>query len=365
VRKSWNGQTLHRNQAGLTSFLILTVVMAILTLILLSFARIVQREQRQTLDRQLHSQAFYAAESGVNDALDALRNTPTLANTDYTTACNGAGSFIAAATLTNVIDPAGGISYSCLLVDNSPPELNVPTLGQNRSTVLPIRAKSGAPIIRVEVWWQDAAGETDITNCPVVGSFPPAWNTDGLCDIGIIRVELVPFNNVGATTRDQLFANRRIAFLQPRTSGFNPVFQNSAVYFMGDNQGRPFIGNCTAIGTLPRRCRFSISNVNFIQGYLRLRSVYRDTSVTVRGFTATGQTELIGAQVEIDATGKANDVLKRIKVAAPIPTAGDQSPEFALHTKKTQCKRFTLFPGGADPVWFAGPDFGYCDPLAP
>ena len=49
--------------------------------------------------------------------------------------------------------------------------------------------------------------------------------------------------------------------------------------------------------------------------------------------------EFVGAQVEIDSTGKAADVLKRIRVRKSI---GDLSrklfPEFAIQSKESICK---------------------------
>lgn len=73
-----NMTPLHSNQAGLVSFMVVTIIMIVLTLIVLAFARLVQREQVQTLDRQLNAQAFYAAESGINDAVRELSANPTL-----------------------------------------------------------------------------------------------------------------------------------------------------------------------------------------------------------------------------------------------------------------------------------------------
>jgi hypothetical protein len=58
-----------RREGGFVSIIVCMIIMTILSLITIGFAQIMAREQRQALDRQLSSQAFYAAESGVNDAL--------------------------------------------------------------------------------------------------------------------------------------------------------------------------------------------------------------------------------------------------------------------------------------------------------
>ncbi|MBP7807565.1 pilus assembly PilX N-terminal domain-containing protein, partial [Candidatus Saccharibacteria bacterium] len=99
------------NQAGLVSIVVTMVFLSVITLITVSFAFLMRREQRQVLDRQLSTQAFYAAESGVNDAVAALK----------------------AGTITGDIDTCGSppydenlssvISYSCMLIDQSPDSL--------------------------------------------------------------------------------------------------------------------------------------------------------------------------------------------------------------------------------------------------
>src|SRR5262245_28445627 len=54
------------NQSGMAAIIVTLIIMIVLSLITLGFARIVNREQRQVADRQLNTQAFYAAESGVS-----------------------------------------------------------------------------------------------------------------------------------------------------------------------------------------------------------------------------------------------------------------------------------------------------------
>lgn len=345
---------LHKNQAGLVSFLVVTIIMLLLTLIVLAFARLVRREQVQTLDRQLNTQAFYAAESGVNDALNALAADPSLAN--GTTDCD---DFITNAGLNN--DLGNGVSYSCLLVDASPPELNFSNISTDRSTVTPIKAQGGVPITSLQISWEDTAGGTNLSGCPAAGTFPTTWSNS--CSVGVMRLELLPFSS--PTNRSTFITSRGIAFVSPRSSG---GASNATLDSMsGDNQGSTIAGDCDGGGPGPRLCNLVITGTN-LSGYLRMRSIYRGSAVTIRVFSGSTQVDLEGSQAEIDATGRVSGVLKRIKVTAPIlASTGEPLPDFALQTRKTQCKRFALnslavtpeLPGGVtDPN-------DYCDPLSP
>ena len=53
--------------------LLTMILMIVVGLIVLGFAQISRRNQRQALDRQLSTQAFYAAETGVNDAANLIK----------------------------------------------------------------------------------------------------------------------------------------------------------------------------------------------------------------------------------------------------------------------------------------------------
>ena len=59
---------LKQSESGIVSLMMTLVIMLVISLIVIGIAQLSRREQRQALDNQLSTQAFYAAESGVNDA---------------------------------------------------------------------------------------------------------------------------------------------------------------------------------------------------------------------------------------------------------------------------------------------------------
>lgn len=353
-------QTLHKDQSGIVSFFVVAIIMIILSLIVLAFAQLVRREQSQTLDRQLSTQAFYAAESGINDAIDALEKNATLGAVDY----DECDEFITAASLgtaRQLDGPGGVISYSCLLVDMSPPELNFSSVPTDESVVVPIRSAGGTPITRLQISWEDSDGNTGLAGCPNAGNYPGQWPAG--CQVGMLRIELLPFE--GNRSRMQLVRDRLIAFLQPSSSGGDPSMTYAEAsdipsYRQGERHG----ATCN-VATAPRQCTVIIEGLSLTEGYLRMRSIYNASAVTIRAFSGaaavdTNRVDLVGAQAEIDSTGKANDVLRRVKVSRPLTVEGQRSPEFALQTRETQCKRFEIAPAGAglpavmNVVWFGG-----------
>ncbi|HSX32249.1 MAG TPA: pilus assembly PilX N-terminal domain-containing protein, partial [Candidatus Saccharimonadales bacterium] len=60
-------------ESGMVAIMVTIILMIVISLIVLGFAQIARRNQRQSLDRQLSTQAFYAAETGVNDASKVIK----------------------------------------------------------------------------------------------------------------------------------------------------------------------------------------------------------------------------------------------------------------------------------------------------
>lgn len=347
--KKFNMTKLHNNQTGLVSFMVVTIIMIVLTLIVLAFARIVQREQVQTLDRQLNAQAFYAAESGVNDAIGALAANNALSAGIF----NDCDDFTTAATLTPNL--GNGVSYSCLLVDPSPDELIYDNISTTESVVLPINSDGASPIteLRFVIKDSDNGGPNRLTACPATGTYPGIWPTAN-CSIGMLRLELVEFN--GSTNRSGLLRNRGVMYIQPSNTGTGTLgrawgdITDETAYRTGQGHS----ADCSTVSGVVQ-CNLNLSGLNIQNGYLRLRSVYRSVGLTISARSGAGPINLIGAQAEIDATGRANGVIKRIKVrsAIPIDTNSDGPvPEFALQSTDTICKRFQLTGAPANILLF-------------
>jgi Tfp pilus assembly protein PilX len=361
-------KNLHRNQSGLVAFMVVMIIMILLSLIVLAFARLVRREQRQTADRQLSTQAFYAAETGVNDAREALRNAaatnPALLTNDYSTDCD---AFITDAGLTNTVDP--GISYSCILVDTTLPVLDYPSVPLDRSVTVPIQSNGGS-IGTLDITFEDqtigktAAVLTGCNGAAPASQLPGQLNAN--CQIGMLRVEYVQYAGPGVPApvgRTELTTTHRAAaFVRPvQTSGIlNLPFASATA----NNQGIVHPADCTVVATRDYRCTVRITGLNTSQGYLRLRSIYKTTKVRIRALSLAGTSiDLVGAQAELDVTGRATDVLRRIKVGLPISASGDRDPEFALQSAQGICKRLTLSPTTIDVVWFPGlPGYTECHP---
>lgn len=349
-----NIQKIHQNQKGLVAIIVSIVVILLISLITLSFSRIVNREQRQALDRQLSTQAFYAAEAGINEARfqisDIVRkgdNVPDkkdcnpVVPQDKSDPSNPLGGFDF--TTSSQLDDELGIEFTCLLVDVAPPTLEFGSINPNKSQVFPVEADTALEFIKVG--WNAKDGSTDL-NCPTPGQLPPASSWP--CATGIVRVDLVPVPN--QVTRPGLINNNFTVFLYPCApppAGAGGCGSGDVDYVIGPaNQGQIIAPTCDSSDANPedKYCTVTIKQLTAKRYFMRLRSYYADVSVQIKGFNGATQLELKHAQALIDSTGKANDVLRRLQVRVPIHKQFGL-PDYALEALDSLCKRLKVAPG--------------------
>lgn len=325
----------------MAAIIVTMVTMVVISLIVLGFATISRREQGQTLDQQLSTQAFYAAESGVEDARHVItaaiadgKDVPAKEDCDSNTA---AGSYdpnypTGAGT---VLDSAHNVSYSCLLVDPTPTSLDYNGVGTD-NIIVPINASG--PITRLVVTWKPTNAPTGSpSTCPssATNSFKlqSKWN----CGYGLLRMDMVPTD--GALTRAGLASNRLTAFFIPT--------RNSAtgqLSYAGNTNKLNVVAADCGLGASHTECSATIVGLAGHRNIsLRLNSLYQPSDLTITPFNGGSALELSGAQAVVDVTGKANDVLRRIQVRVPVGAAGE-SASFAIQTNGSLCKRFKVTP---------------------
>lgn len=331
----------HQGEQGFVSIIVSIVVISILSLITISFAYLMRREARQSLDRQLSSQAFYAAESGINDAINKLKSNPSYSAND----CNNTGR-----------DLDNSLSYTCVLVDNTPDNLEYSPIDTEKSTIIRMDAP-GATALNIS--WQPNDGKqnyvqdipqipTSEHNLPVASSNSPFATQ--VRESGVLRVSVIPVPNSGIS-RQGLIDQTQTMFLYPNSK--DQAGQKGSYAFSNNpnTQGGFINGECNANST-PYNCNIQITNLpaGVETYYLRLKSIYTPQRVQISADNVQGgRISFGGVQAVIDSTGKANDVLRRVQVRVPLST-DYVYPEFALETTDTLCKKLNIYepiPGSA------------------
>lgn len=327
------------DQRGMAAIVITMITMVVISLIVIGFATISRREQRQSQDQLLSSQAFYAAESGIEDARsiieDAIANRDPIKAKD---ACNdnnpGPGNNYPTGDATKV-DGQYNVSYTCLKVNPEPKTLQYDGVADN-SIIVPIT--TAQPTNRLEITWRPSAAGSGLpsADCPAstVNSFSPQakWR----CGYGVLRADIVP--TAGTLTRSGLAAGQMTAFFQP----LNRTASGTLAYGAG-SVGRANIvaADCTPGSYV--ECKAIITGLNSTSFSLRLSSVYQPSRLSISALNNVTPQGIRGVQAVVDSTGKATDVLRRIQVRIPlVNTKGALTPTAAIQSNSSICKRFSV-----------------------
>lgn len=343
---------------GMASILITLVTMIVVTLIVLGFAQIARREQGNTLDNQLSTQAFYAAETAVNDARNVIDNAvQDDATVPAKTQCNqdptgtypipdpgDSGVILNSTTNDNV-------SYTCLLVNPTPSTMEKDGVEDN-SWVVPVsQGDPMQPFDTVEIQW---APDPAVTSGSPGADCPATLDTLGQatganpaktynCKFGILRFDLVPTDGslTGGSGAGSLLSEQLTAFVQPLNTSAGP--NTSIPYAASVGQANVVKAICTASYN---HCTAYITGLSAASYTLRINSLYSTSDVTVQALHGgtSGNAVPLNGQVLVDATGDADGVLRRIQVRFSAYGNTGLEPRYALQSNSAICKRFFVTP---------------------
>lgn len=331
VKNKMKTQTsLHKNEQGLAAVVITVFVMVMLSLVVLAFSQVSRQEQRQALDRQLSSQAFYSAEAGINKRVSDIRSGAVTA--PIIDKCS---------TASTNIDTQGTTGYSCVLHNKQPVDLQYRITQQDNKFVSLKTPNYNLDVLNVS--WKGTNGG-QYTNCASVGaatySLPKASSYASSCPAGIVRIELAYVNN-GDLSQNALANNTFTVFLRPTnnaTSIPSAPFSTAA-----ENQGAIVGARCdNATGY----CSANITGIPRGSVYAQLRSIYQDSDITLKGQDVVQTTNVVrfnDAQIIVDATGKSQDVLRRLQVRVPL-YEHTLIPGQAVSSANGICKQLDVFP---------------------
>lgn len=385
--------SIKRSESGAAAIVVTFILIIIISLIVSGTLLTVRRNEREALDRQQSTQAFYAAESGVNDAIKALKNGyPGYdgdSGTGNKTHCNP--DLDATSPLSGSVNQlSSGVQYSCLLINTSPSSA---TYNVNTTVASDVDINTSTPITNLVFTWKaDGIADTNQTwdgintnNYPKFPS-PNNWKNNGQQMIGILRANITNLDcsnwsnscmRNGSTTSFGPFARTSLdndnytAYFYPNPPGGGPItvcgggqlptpFNGTAIYV--DNtissnndlcQGQIMKASCGAITANACTMNVDVTNANSDSikqthskhFHIRLSSIYTPSDVTIVALNGNNTLPLIGTQYIIDSTGKAQDILKRIQVRAAPTSTGLVTPIFAVQGASGICKSLQINPG--------------------
>lgn len=329
----------NNDERGFASITIALVIVLVLSLITVGFAQLARREQQSALNKQLASQAQYAAESGINDVIRKIQtNSSAIGNSPE--ACLAPRVISPSGTDDNYNVVAGDrdVTYTCALAD-----LNPDSLGKDLDADSSWRTtfSTDQSLGNLQISWKTNSGQPRTPKSVTPGEFTSAstWGDHP----AVLQVNITPFSTE-SISRDDLIEKSFTVYLYPSSGGTNTVTYQTygPTGAPAANQGKIVSGSCNATAD---DCSATISGLAGKGPYLlHIIDYYDPSTIAVKGTTSGGDdVNFVNAQAKVDVTGKARNVLKRLQVRVPLSPAYPL-PDYALEAQNI-CKRQETEPG--------------------
>lgn len=377
--------TTQYKQQGAVSLFVVIFAALLMTIVTIGFVQIMLRDQQQATTNDLSQSANDSALAGVEDAkrlllLDqscrdgtassgvncvAIANALTTVSGTNETECDAlARAGLVGQTNNETIvqqvvgDNAAKLdqAYTCVKIAVNTGDYKK-DLKTNQSILVPITGVS--TFDRVEVSWFSRSDVQDNTTSTTVG-FPSTGADVPLPRVGtrwqlnyppLLRTQLIQTGSSFSLTDfdDQASgrSNANTLFLYPSETGIeNKDFALDArrsstttpqqVLCKSDFTAAEYV--CKATILLPAPIDGSAANRN---AFLRLTALYNNAHFSVKLKNGTSDVLFNRVQPEVDSTGRANDIFRRVK--ARVELTGDFSyPEAAIDMAGDLCKNFTV-----------------------
>ena len=338
-----NRKRLEGNDSGIVSILVTIIFMVVIGLIIMGFAESSRNQNRQTIDNQLSTGSYYAAQSGINEILTNLKN-GTLSGNQLsccplslcTTTAAGALGF-------NSTDSS---TITCYSYNRIPGNLVYGNVSTSQPTIAPLvpvdsSGNSSTGDYKLTFTWNDNSGNSS-SNCDL--SFSKTYTKDNYvnvkkCSPGVLRLDLsIDPSSCTGDMRVCLNKYAETIFLTPTNS------PTPNTHTFDDNPSpNPYIlnGNKTSNNTNSAiiQCNTFYSSCS----YINMRAIYSSSIVKI-GITDPSGTALAfkDGQAQIDVTAKTQNVVRRLVATASLTNNSSNVPGFAIQSTDSICKLLVI-----------------------
>ncbi len=378
--------TLNRqqNQKGAVSLFIVVFATLLMIVITISFIQLMLKDQRQATASDLSQSAYDSAKSGVEDAKRLLlldqacrgNTAPATVNcAAVTTAvdsneCNTVAAVFGQPSDTETLvqqdeaDKSLQQAYTCVKIDAITSDYKG-IIGLNQSNIVPLRGVGDFDSITISWFTRDDVAAA--TNSLVVG-FPSGGGQVDLPRMGsrwavnypsLLRTQLMQtgpnFTLADADSANGGKSNANTLFLYPSSPG--DASMNFNLDIRRDQSNAPQTADCVNNFSLREyACSVTIGLPEPINGsmvdraaFLRLSALYNGAHYKVQLSRAGAPVEFDRVQPEVDSTGRANDMFRRVK--SRIEFKSDFIyPEAAVDIEGDLCKSFIITSQNSDYV---------------
>lgn len=380
----------NNKQQGAVSLFVVVFAALLITVVTVSFVRNMTVDQQMASTVDLSQSGYDSALVGVEDAKRALLKYQTVCNPANNTAalcatvkakidsttCNDSVSVLSDITAngsevkvqTNNTSNSLDQAYTCVKTTLNTDDF-IGTLAQDASKMVPLVGASDFDTIRID-WFSTAkdlvstsSGAPTQVDVPPVTANPlmlgqSSWSTASAPNRpSIMRAQLIQFNRSGFVLSD--FENNTngsyssTLFLYPSnivqstktftTDNRNPISSKNNIVSVTCNPSLTVTYSCSATITLP-----VIVNAGFHNAFLNIMSIYKKSNYKISLYNGNTLVQFKEVQPEVDSTGRANDLFRRVKSRVEMTDVNFPYPDMAVDVSGNLCKDFRITDSSVD-----------------
>lgn len=340
-------------QSGAAAMITVVFVAIILSIMTLSFIRLALNESRISTDDDLTTRAYYAAESGVEEAKRAIKEVQegTLAEADLNgEECDLPTSFDGELSTPTDYD----MGYICQFIDLTPAVYQHHFTSLYQTVQVPLNAvdndNNPATFTRMEISWH-------VNNATASGG-DGAVGTDAVArtpnnDVRFPKVADWNSSNYPAMLRANLISHPSGAISRAGIDNFiaylNPVAGSGNLSVPSGNSAETYQADCdSGVSVDEKFCKIEFTNFDASRDYtLRLTNLYDTTHVEVRLYDGATPVLFSDVQAIVDVTGRAGSVYRRVESVVNLNTRNILLND-AITSLKDICKDFIFTNNESD-----------------
>lgn len=383
----------NNKQYGAVSLFVVVFAALLITVVTVSFIRNMTVDQQQATVVDLSQSAYDSAQVGVEDAKRALLKYQTVCNPANNTAslCASTKIKMNSATCNDSVSVLGDLdsssaseikvktngdanaldqAYTCVTTTLDTDDF-VGTLTQDASKMIPLVGASDFNSIKIE-WFSTSkdlvptsAGPATQVDLSMASSNPQLlsqanWSTAAAPNRpSIIRTQLIQFNNSGFSLSDfDTNTNGSVndsLFLYPTSTVTsspkvftpydprNPISTKTNMINTTCNPSLTVTYSCSATISLPSTIQAGSHNA-----FLNLMSIYKKANFRVQLLSGSTVVKFKEVQPEVDSTGRANDLFRRVKSRVELTDINFPYPDMAVDVTGNLCKDFRITDSSVD-----------------
>lgn len=337
----------HQNQQGVVA-LLTSIIVGLLLIIITSGAIAVSTgELRQATDYDNSIKAYYAAESGAEDAIAAIRrglNDGQSLNSLAKNTCTPYNLPPYAVSSYANLSADGNVKYTCQIVNVQQNQLNG-TLSAEESAQIDLSSTAGFTQLRLKWNQRGTSDPQGYAKNSIPISFPIGSAWSGIYP-SVMETTVISYPN--AASFNSCNVRTITAVLKPANTSNNtlsiPSLNANDCATPNTAVATPVLTDCNPSGaTGSYDCTMTISGFNPLNNryVIRLNSRYSSAHYQLEALSAGGINQIIpNAQLVIDVTGRSGDISRRVLLQAPL---NGQSPlNYVLLANDSICKVLTV-----------------------